>query len=77
MIDDAYEICRHIKRYQQKNCYAPLRAMVVHWCSEEFLGQLVANDIVKVLPLAEHGPSVAVVLTEKGSRMADAERRRR
>ena len=77
MAADAYEICRHIRHYHQKNSYAPKRAEVEHWCgSAEFFEQLIANDVVEVLPIAEHGAPVAVVLTEKGYRMATVERNR-
>jgi hypothetical protein len=73
---DPYEICRHIRHYYQKNNYAPKRDEVEHWCGgAEFFEQLVKNDVVEVLPIAEGGPPVAVVLTEKGFRMATVERR--
>jgi len=74
MTNDAYEVCRHIRHYTQKNDYAPARTMC--GCSEGFLDQLVTNGVVEVLPLYEGGPPVKVVLTEKGFRMATSERRR-
>jgi len=74
---DPYEICRRIRHYQQKNAYAPKRVELNSWCgSAEFVDQLVKNEIIEILPLSEHGPPVAVVLTEKGYRMATVERRR-
>lgn len=77
MTPDSYEICRHIRRYHQKNGYAPKRSEVDHWCGgAEFVEQLIKNEIIEVLPISEHGPPVAVVLTEKGFRMATVERRR-
>jgi hypothetical protein len=76
MIPDPYDICRQIRRYQQKNSYAPKRVEVEHWCGGvEFFEQLIKNDVVEVLPIAEHGEPVAVVLTEKGYRMATVERK--
>jgi hypothetical protein len=75
---DPYDICRQIRHYHQKNCYAPKRYEVESWCGgAEFFEKLIANEIVEVLPIAEHGPPVAVVLTEKGYRMATVERRAR
>lgn len=77
MTSDPYELCRHIRRYHQKNSYAPKRDEVEHWCGgAEFFEQLVKNGVIEVLPIAEHGEPVAVVLTEKGFRMATLERRR-
>lgn len=73
---DAYDICRQIRRYHQKNSYAPKRVEVEHWCGDaEFFEQLIKNEVVEVMPIAEHGEPVAVVLTEKGFRMATVERR--
>jgi hypothetical protein len=68
---DPYDICRQIRRYHQKNCYAPKRSEVECWCGDvEFFEQLIKNEVIEVLPIAEHGEPVAVVLTEKGFRMA-------
>jgi hypothetical protein len=75
---DLYDICRQIRHYHQKNSYAPKRVEVEHWCgSTEFFEQLIKNEVIEVLPIAEHGEPVAVVLTEKGFRMAMVERRAR
>ena len=77
MTPDPYDICRQIRRYHQKNCYAPKRSEVEYWCgSAEFFEQLIKNEVIEVLPLHEGGPLVCVVLTEKGFRMAMVERRR-
>ena len=73
MTDDAYAVCRYIRHYHQKNGYAPTPEMC--HCSIAFIGQLVRNGVVEVRPLYEGGPLVKVVLTEKGQRMANTERR--
>ena len=73
MTDDAYAVCRHIQHYQAKNGYAPEPEMC--HCSIAFIGQLVRNGVVEVLPLYEGGPPVKVWLTEKGLRMANTERK--
>ena len=80
MIPDAYDVCRRLKRYHQKNGYTmrvnspELGLMSV---TREFLDLLVKNGIVEVLPLYEGGTPVAIGLTDKGYRMATAERKRR
>lgn len=76
---DAYDVCRHLARYQQKNGYPmvvsspELRLMDV---TREYLDQLVTNGIVVIYPVFDGGIPVQVVLTEKGRRMAHAGRRR-
>ena len=72
MTDDAYEICRFVRRYQAKNGYAPKRAEL--GCAPECLELLVLNEVVELLPLYEGGPLVCVVLTPKGARMAAKDR---
>lgn len=71
---NAYEVCRYVRHYQEKNGYAPGREMLS--TPALFLEQLVANGIIEVLPLYEGGAPIRVVLTEKGLRMANADRRR-
>jgi hypothetical protein len=75
MTDDAYAVCRHIQHYYSKNGYAPAPEML--HCSIAFLGQLITNGVVEMLPLYESGPLVKVVLTDKGLRMANTERKAR
>ena len=72
---DVYAICRHVKRYHEKNGYAPGREMID--CSDEFFEQLIKNDVLVIRPLYEGGTPVKVFLTDKGFRMANEERRRR
>lgn len=70
---DAYEVCRYVRHYRAKNGYAPSREEL--GCAPDFIDQLVANGIVELCPLYAGGPPVKVVLTEKGYRMAAAERK--
>ena len=70
---DVYEVCRYIRHYQQKNCFAPRVGMLLG-ATREYVDLLVKNGIVQVLPLHENGPPIAVVLTEKGHRMAEGRR---
>jgi len=72
MSDDAYEICRKVRRYHEKNGYPPKRTEL--GCSPEFFEQLVQNGVVEVLPLYEGGSPVNVVLSEKGLRMSERRR---
>ena len=74
MTDDAYEICRYVKRYHEKNGYAPTLEMLN--CDAAFADLLVNNGIIEVRPLYEGGRPIKVFLTDKGMRMATAERRR-
>ena len=74
MTADAYEICRRIQRYVQKNGYSPKRDELEHWCAPAFLELLVLNEVVELVPLYDGGPLVCVVLTPKGARMAARER---
>ena len=71
-MSDAYEICRHVKRYYEKNGYTIKRSEL--GCSDEFVDQLVANGVIELSPLSESGPLICVHLTEKGARMAAARR---
>ena len=72
---DAYEICRRVQQYVQKNGYSPKRdELTARWCEPAFLELLVLNEVVELLPLYESGPLVCVVLTPKGARMAARER---
>jgi hypothetical protein len=68
-MNPAYAICRYVRHYHAKNGYAPKRAEL--GCEAEFVDKLVANGVLRLLPLYEGGPPIAVVLTDKGSRMAD------
>jgi len=69
---DAYAVCRHVKRYTQKNGYAPKRHEL--GVPEEFIELLEKNEVVKIVPLAPNGPPIVVLLTDKGYRMAEAQR---
>jgi hypothetical protein len=71
--NDAYDVCRYVQHYWRKNGYGPDTTGLEPF----FVEQLVQNGIIEVLPLYEGGPPVAMVLTEKGTRMANTERRRR
>jgi hypothetical protein len=71
--DDAYKVCRYVQHYYAKNGYLPGRGEC--GCSAEFMDQLIVNGVVELIPLYEGGPLVKVILTEKGSRMADQRRR--
>jgi hypothetical protein len=71
---DPYAICRYIAHYHAKNGYA-LRVGCLG-CVMEYEEKMVANGIIERLPLYEGGPPVAVVLTDKGLRMASAQRRK-
>jgi hypothetical protein len=77
---DVYDVCRLLKRYYQKNGYTmhvnspELGLMDV---TREFLDLLVKNGVVVLYPLYDGGVPVAIGLTEKGYRMATAERKRR
>jgi sulfur relay (sulfurtransferase) DsrC/TusE family protein len=77
MTDDAYEVCRYVRHYFEKNGYAPNREVLHAHTPALFLEQLIENGIIRELPLYEGGPPVLVVLTEKGHQMATAKRRRR
>lgn len=72
---DAYEICRHVKRYHEKNAYAPKRSEL--GAPDDFVDLLVKNGVIEILPITPNGPPVAVVLTDKGQRMAEANQRKR
>ncbi len=75
MPTDAYEICRRVQQYVQKNGYSPKRdELTARWCTLKFLELLVLNDVVSLVPLYEGGPLVCVVLTPKGARMAARDR---
>lgn len=71
---DVYDVCRYVRHYHQKNGYAPSVGMLLG-ATREYVDLLVKNGIIEVLPLHEKGPPVVVVLTEKGFRMATAQRR--
>lgn len=75
MAVDAYEAARYVRHYQAKNGYAPRRGMIGATEEEEDL--LVKNGIIEIRPIAEGCKPVAIVLTEKGRRMATEQRRRR
>lgn len=66
---DAYEVCRYVRHYRSKNGCAPRIGELT--VPREFADLLVTNGVVEVRPLFEGGPPVAVVLTEKGERMAN------
>ena len=68
-MNDAYEVCRFVRRYRSKNGYAPRAAELP--CDAEFVQQLVTNGVVDVLPLHDDGPPVGIVLTDKGLRMSE------
>ena len=74
MTDDAYEICRYVKRYHEKNGYAPAPGMLD--CDADFVALLVKNGIIEVHALYDQGAPAMVFLTDKGMRMATTERRR-
>lgn len=71
-MSDPYEVCRHVRHYQAKNGYAPVRSML--GCEDAFIDQLVKNGILELVPNREGGPKIYVVLTDKGLRMAQAKR---
>jgi hypothetical protein len=72
---DAYAVARYVRHYGAKNGYAP-RVADLPDCTAEDVGLLVKNGIVTVETIYDGGPPVAVVLTDKGRRMADERRRR-
>jgi hypothetical protein len=72
---DAYDVCRHVRRYIQKNGYAPTLGMLD--CTTEEAAQLVTNGVLEGFSLYEGGPITAYRLTDKGLRMAEAPRKRR
>lgn len=77
---DAYDVCRHLSRYRQKNgssmnVTSPELGLL--GVTREYLDELVKNGIVELYPLYEGGPLVKVALTDKGRRMALAPVRRR
>ncbi len=67
---DTYELCRSLKRYSMKNGYTMKRSEL--GVSDEFLGLLERNDVIRLVPLYEGGPKNSVILTAKGRRMADS-----
>ena len=71
--EDAYEVCRRVKRYHEKNGYGPLRSEL--GVSEEFVEALVKNGVISLYSFTESGPAIKVALTEKGYRMAESRRR--
>lgn len=71
---DAYAICRYVKHYHEKNGYAPTRGML--GAPDEFVGKMVENEIIKIVPIGPGLPPTAVLLTDKGYSMADAPLRR-
>ena len=74
MTDDAYEVCRYVKQYHEKNGYAPTPGML--HCDAAFVDLLIRHNVIEVRPLCEGGMPTQVFLTDKGMRMATAERRR-
>lgn len=72
---EVYALCRYVRHYHAKNGYAPRRADLA--CSQEVFDALVANGVLEVLPLYEGGPPIAIVLTEKGERLADTQQLRK
>ena len=66
---DAYDVCRTVRRYTQKNGYAPTRSEL--GCTEEDVELLAKNGVLELLPLYEGGPLVKARLTSKGLRMAE------
>jgi hypothetical protein len=68
-MSDARAICRYVRHYQAKNGFAPRAAQL--GCEAAFLDKLVANGVLEILPLYDGGPPIAIVLTDKGRRMAD------
>lgn len=71
---DAYEICRFVKRYTEKNGCLPT---VSQLGEDAPVAQLVSNGVVELRSLYEGGPAIKVALTDKGMRMARDTRRRR
>jgi hypothetical protein len=72
---NAYEVCRFVRRYQAKNGYAPKRSELS--CTNEEVEVLIKNGVLEALPLFDGGTPIAVCLTDKGLRMAQAPVKRR
>ena len=72
MQEDAYAVCRYVRRYHEKNGYSPDRDML--GVSTEFADLLIQNGVIEELALYEGGPPILVVLTEKGARMSKEQR---
>ena len=73
MNGDAYAVARFVRRYQQKNGYAPSPREC--GCTDADTALLVKNGVIELLPLYEGGPAIRVALTDKGHRMAQKQGR--
>ncbi len=68
-MNDPYEVCRRVKRYHEKNGYAPKRSEL--GCDDAYVDALVKNGVIELRDLYDGGPKICVVLTDKGMRMAE------
>lgn len=71
---DAYEFAKFVRQYQSKNGYAPRPNSPEVGLMGADVEALERNGIIEILPLYKGGPKVAIVLTDKGLRMATTER---
>lgn len=77
---DAYDVCRHLKRYAEKNGYTMRLCppeLGLLGATRTYLDTLVKNGVVSIVPIIQGGEPVAVLLTDKGRRMANEPVRRR